>query len=61
MTGVSECSQQRGNLKDNGYNSLFCLPHSFITMGFCLNCYFILIFVVERQSAYTTGTDKSAK
>ncbi|KMW74026.1 hypothetical protein TI10_07345 [Photorhabdus luminescens subsp. luminescens] len=20
MTGVSECSQQRGNLKDNGYN-----------------------------------------
>ncbi|MER2369459.1 MULTISPECIES: hypothetical protein [Photorhabdus] len=22
MTGVSECSQQRGNLKDNGYISL---------------------------------------
>ncbi|MDB6369920.1 hypothetical protein PH242_20265 [Photorhabdus bodei] len=21
MTGVSECSQQRGNLKDNGYRS----------------------------------------
>ncbi|MGS0630056.1 MULTISPECIES: hypothetical protein [Photorhabdus] len=21
MTGVSECSQQRGNLKDDGYNS----------------------------------------
>ncbi|WP_255562963.1 hypothetical protein [Photorhabdus sp. S14-60] len=23
MTGVSECSQQRGNLKDNGYNCGF--------------------------------------
>ncbi|WP_207631863.1 hypothetical protein [Photorhabdus sp. RW14-46] len=22
VTGVSECSQQRGNLKDNGYRSL---------------------------------------
>ncbi|AWK43756.1 MULTISPECIES: hypothetical protein [Photorhabdus] len=22
VTGVSECSQQRGNLKDNGYKSL---------------------------------------
>ncbi|NDK99112.1 hypothetical protein [Photorhabdus bodei] len=22
MTGVSECSQQRGNLKDNGYMTL---------------------------------------
>ncbi|MCC8372752.1 MULTISPECIES: hypothetical protein [Photorhabdus] len=22
MTGVSECSQQRGNLKDNGYRNL---------------------------------------
>ncbi|MDB6374381.1 hypothetical protein [Photorhabdus bodei] len=21
MTGVSECSQQRGNLKDNGYTT----------------------------------------
>ncbi|WP_278249230.1 hypothetical protein [Photorhabdus sp. RW14-46] len=25
MTGVSECSQQRGNLKDNGYT---CNPPS---------------------------------
>ncbi|NDK93183.1 MULTISPECIES: hypothetical protein [Photorhabdus] len=24
MTGVSECSQQRGNLKDNGYILLYC-------------------------------------
>ncbi|WP_165577846.1 hypothetical protein [Photorhabdus sp. RW14-46] len=23
VTGVSECSQQRGNLKDNGYIKLF--------------------------------------
>ncbi|WP_165578372.1 hypothetical protein [Photorhabdus sp. RW14-46] len=23
VTGVSECSQQRGNLKDNGYKSIF--------------------------------------
>ncbi|WP_448511134.1 hypothetical protein [Photorhabdus sp. MH8.4] len=23
MTGVSECSQQRGNLKDDGYISIF--------------------------------------
>ncbi|WP_165578601.1 hypothetical protein [Photorhabdus sp. RW14-46] len=23
VTGVSECSQQRGSLKDNGYNLLF--------------------------------------
>ncbi|WP_289994523.1 hypothetical protein [Photorhabdus laumondii] len=22
MTGVSECSQQRGNLKDDGYNPM---------------------------------------
>ncbi|WP_278249262.1 hypothetical protein [Photorhabdus sp. RW14-46] len=22
MTGVSECSQQRGNLKDNGYKNI---------------------------------------
>ncbi|MER2472445.1 hypothetical protein [Photorhabdus laumondii] len=32
MTGVSECSQQRGNLKDDGYiqstalNTMLCLP-----------------------------------
>ncbi|MCC8465420.1 MULTISPECIES: hypothetical protein [Photorhabdus] len=25
VTGVSESSQQRGNLKDDGYSSLFCL------------------------------------
>ncbi|MER2475002.1 hypothetical protein [Photorhabdus laumondii] len=27
MTGVSECSQQRGNLKDNGYINLsdYCI------------------------------------
>ncbi|MGS0627284.1 MULTISPECIES: hypothetical protein [Photorhabdus] len=24
MTGVSECSQQRGNLKDNGYKYIRC-------------------------------------
>ncbi|MER2473671.1 hypothetical protein [Photorhabdus laumondii] len=24
MTGVSECSQQRGNLKDNGYRLTQC-------------------------------------
>ncbi|NDK93825.1 MULTISPECIES: hypothetical protein [Photorhabdus] len=24
MTGVSECRQQRGNLKDNGYRLYFC-------------------------------------
>ncbi|NDK93804.1 MULTISPECIES: hypothetical protein [Photorhabdus] len=23
VTGVRECSQQRGNLKDDGYNKLF--------------------------------------
>ncbi|WP_274382185.1 hypothetical protein [Photorhabdus bodei] len=29
MTGVSECGQQRGNLKDNGYipKLLFLLNH----------------------------------
>ncbi|MCC8375476.1 MULTISPECIES: hypothetical protein [Photorhabdus] len=26
MTGVSECSQQRGNLKDNGYKTILLLP-----------------------------------
>ncbi|NDL00720.1 hypothetical protein [Photorhabdus bodei] len=26
MTGVSECSQQRGNLKDDGYKSLYKNP-----------------------------------
>ncbi|MCC8373502.1 MULTISPECIES: hypothetical protein [Photorhabdus] len=25
MTGVSECSQQRGNLKDNGYTILIAI------------------------------------
>ncbi|MER2471788.1 hypothetical protein [Photorhabdus laumondii] len=35
MTGVSECSQQRGNLKDNGYitdikNEFGIYPSSFI-------------------------------
>ncbi|WP_256125238.1 helix-turn-helix domain-containing protein [Photorhabdus luminescens] len=35
MTGVSECSQQRGNLKDNGYTQkklaqAFDRPQSFI-------------------------------
>ncbi|MCW7548591.1 helix-turn-helix domain-containing protein [Photorhabdus sp. APURE] len=35
MTGVSECSQQRGNLKDNGYTQeklaqAFGRPQSFI-------------------------------
>ncbi|MER2474009.1 hypothetical protein [Photorhabdus laumondii] len=30
MTGVSECSQQRGNLKDDGYMSLgFCLAEPY--------------------------------
>ncbi|WP_165579011.1 hypothetical protein [Photorhabdus sp. RW14-46] len=29
MTGVSECSQQRGNLKDNGYKSDFRLMISY--------------------------------
>ncbi|WP_274383016.1 MULTISPECIES: hypothetical protein [Photorhabdus] len=24
VTGVSECSQQRSNLKDNGYRFLYC-------------------------------------
>ncbi|MCC8374372.1 hypothetical protein ABLB90_08825 [Photorhabdus bodei] len=24
MTGVSECSQQRGNLKDDGYIPFYC-------------------------------------
>ncbi|NDL48243.1 hypothetical protein [Photorhabdus laumondii] len=30
VTGVSECSQQRGNLKDNGYmkQKYFCIAHS---------------------------------
>ncbi|MCT8351985.1 hypothetical protein [Photorhabdus kayaii] len=27
VTGVSECSQQRGNLKDDGYNSLLAIQH----------------------------------
>ncbi|MCZ1250674.1 MULTISPECIES: hypothetical protein [Photorhabdus] len=31
VTGVSECSQQRGNLKDNGYR-LICL----LTVGISL-------------------------
>ncbi|MCT8353342.1 MULTISPECIES: hypothetical protein [Photorhabdus] len=30
MTGVSECSQQRGNLKDNGYNPHENTPISLI-------------------------------
>ncbi|NDL00203.1 hypothetical protein [Photorhabdus bodei] len=36
MTGVSECSQQRGNLKDNGYricyNFLFCIPATWYSL-----------------------------
>ncbi|WP_448511149.1 hypothetical protein [Photorhabdus sp. MH8.4] len=37
MTGVSECSQQRGNLKDNGYRYL----HAVLTfIQFPLNQYF---------------------
>ncbi|MER2473042.1 hypothetical protein [Photorhabdus laumondii] len=31
MTGVSECSQQRGSLKDNGY--IPALPRSCIIVG----------------------------
>ncbi|MCC8415345.1 hypothetical protein J8V45_21320, partial [Photorhabdus laumondii] len=27
VTGVSECSQQRSNLKDNGYTFIYYLPH----------------------------------
>ncbi len=32
VTGVSECSQQRGNLKDNGY-----IDSELAIIGFCLN------------------------
>ncbi|MDB6375297.1 MULTISPECIES: hypothetical protein [Photorhabdus] len=28
VTGVSECSQQRGNLKDNGYIMVLMAPYS---------------------------------
>ncbi|MDB6373259.1 MULTISPECIES: hypothetical protein [Photorhabdus] len=42
MTGVSECSQQRGNLKDDGYNplsySLLKMPLS-KELLICLFCY----------------------
>ncbi|WP_323834687.1 hypothetical protein [Photorhabdus africana] len=29
MTGVSECSQQRGNLKDDGYREDQDIPYGF--------------------------------
>ncbi|MGS0629579.1 MULTISPECIES: hypothetical protein [Photorhabdus] len=38
MTGVSECSQQRGNLKDDGYNyqkKELTNPAIFFTDLFC--------------------------
>ncbi|WP_240002074.1 hypothetical protein [Photorhabdus bodei] len=39
MTGVSECSQQRGNLKDNGYkmegNYVSCLYPAYQTEAGC--------------------------
>ncbi|NDK98877.1 hypothetical protein [Photorhabdus bodei] len=40
MTGVSECSQQRGNLKDDRYISIFYLAYnqaSAITTNFFWN------------------------
>ncbi|MDB6366335.1 MULTISPECIES: hypothetical protein [Photorhabdus] len=37
MTGVSECSQQRGNLKDDGYNTLVFTKTYIFRMGICLN------------------------
>ncbi|MCC8374779.1 hypothetical protein ABLB90_15980 [Photorhabdus bodei] len=37
MTGVSECSQQRGNLKDKGYNVLSCIDCS--NMNISEECY----------------------
>ncbi|XWY10750.1 hypothetical protein ACK3F5_03660 [Photorhabdus asymbiotica UENP] len=46
MTGVSECSQQRGNLKDNGYRmisqSYSSLPHQksvILTLINTVRCY----------------------
>ncbi|NDL12064.1 hypothetical protein GPY37_10060 [Photorhabdus kayaii] len=37
VTGVSECSQQRGNLKDKGYNVLSCIDCS--NMNISEECY----------------------
>ncbi|MGS0629385.1 MULTISPECIES: hypothetical protein [Photorhabdus] len=34
MTGVRESSQQSSNLKDEGYNRLFCLSFLAIKSGF---------------------------
>ncbi|MGS0629626.1 MULTISPECIES: hypothetical protein [Photorhabdus] len=36
MTGVSECNQQRGDLKDEGYNNIFIESSSRI------NCIYLL-------------------
>ncbi|MGS0627131.1 MULTISPECIES: hypothetical protein [Photorhabdus] len=30
MTRVSECNQQRGNLKNNGYSSNYPIPDEFV-------------------------------
>ncbi|NDK96581.1 MULTISPECIES: hypothetical protein [Photorhabdus] len=32
MTGISECSQQRGNLKDNGYRKISLITDIIHTM-----------------------------
>ncbi|MDB6370055.1 MULTISPECIES: hypothetical protein [Photorhabdus] len=38
MTGVSECSQQRGNLKDDGYNDIFVSRGEFFYSAFIFQC-----------------------
>ncbi|MCC8467056.1 hypothetical protein [Photorhabdus bodei] len=38
VTGVSECSQQRGNLKDDGYNDIFVSRGEFFYSAFIFQC-----------------------